>query len=170
MKDYVVKERGQEAWDDICREAGLDHQIYLTVDTYDDGELLRLASAAANLTGEPIPDLLESYGRFTASRLLETYQNVIEEEWGALELLANAEEHVHATLRTYNSNIDPPELVCRRDDDSQITVFYHSDRRLCFVARGLIHGIADHYDERLDISEEICMHDGANYCKFVVGN
>lgn len=168
MKDYVVQEHGQEAWEDICREASLEQQIYLTVDTYEDGELLRIADATADLNDVSIPTFLESYGRFAAIQLLNTYQNVVHDDWSALELIANAEEHVHTTLRTYNADMDPPELVCRQDSDSQVTVFYHSDRRLCFVAKGIIHGIADYYEERLDISEAACMHDSENYCKIIV--
>lgn len=168
MKDFVVQNHGQETWDDICERAGLGHQIYLTIDTYEDGELLRIAGATATQTGVSIPDFLEAFGRHAAGQFLETYRNAIREEWSALDLVENAETQVHATLRTYNPAIDPPKLVCRRDSDSQVTIRYRSDRRLCFVAKGIVQGIGDHYGERLDVSETRCMHTGGDHCELVV--
>ena len=63
MKDYVVAEHGQEAWEDICSEANLGRQLYLTVETYDDTEFLHIANATANLEGVSVPTRLERFGR-----------------------------------------------------------------------------------------------------------
>lgn len=168
LKDFVVAEYDHDAWDEVRSRAGLDQRVYLPIDTYDDAELVDLVEAVADLTGEPIPDLLESYGRFVAGQLLDTYGNVVREEWDALDLVANAEDRIHAVLREHNPDLSPPTLACRRDDESRVTVFYRSRRRLCFVAKGIVHGVADHHGESVTVTETTCMHEGADYCQLVV--
>lgn len=168
LKDFVVSNHDHETWDAVRREAGLEQRVYLPIQTYEEGELVSLVRAAADLTDEPIPDLLEAYGEFAAGLFLDTYDNVVREDWDALDLVANTEEGIHEVLRAHNPNLDPPELVCRREDDAQVTILYRSDRRLCFVAKGIVRGVADHYGERVSVTERACMHDGSDHCRIVV--
>ncbi|WP_137283527.1 heme NO-binding domain-containing protein [Halorussus salinisoli] len=168
LKDFVVTNHGHETWDEIRHEADLEQRVYLPIDTYDDGELVGLVEAATDLTEASIPDLLESFGRFAAGNLLDTYGNVVGDDWDALDLVANAETGIHTVLRAHNPDLDPPELVCRRDGDARITVYYRSPRRLCFVAKGIVLGVADHYGEQLTVTEATCMHDGDDQCELVV--
>lgn len=168
MKDFVVENHDHSTWDEVRQRADLDQQVYLPIDTYDDAELVSLVEAAAELTGEPIPHLLEAYGRFVAGTLLDTYGNVVREEWDTLDLVANTEEQIHEVLRTHNPDLSPPKLVCRRDSPSQVTVFYRSDRRLCFVAKGIVRGVADHFGEQVSVTEATCMHAGGDHCQIVV--
>lgn len=168
MKDYVVENHGEETWVDVCEAADVDSRIYLTIDTYPDEELIRLFDATADRTGSSLSRLLESYGRFAAGQLLHTHRNVVDDDWDALDLIANADDRIVDVLRSRNADLDPPELVCRRDDDTQVTVEYHSERRLCFVAKGIVRGVGDHYDVRLAVTERSCTHDGAEYCELVV--
>jgi predicted hydrocarbon binding protein len=50
----------------------------------------------------------------------------------------------------------------------EVVVVYQSGRRLCPVAKGIIRGIGAHYDDPLAVSEESCMHEGADVCELVV--
>lgn len=168
LKDFVVTNHDHETWDEVRRAADLGGRVYLPIDTYDDGELAALVEATADRTDASVPDLLESYGRFAAAQLLDTYGNVVADDWDALDLVANVETGIHTVLRSHNPDLDPPELVCRRDGDAQVTVLYRSQRRLCFVARGIVLGVADHYDEPVTVTERTCMHDGDDRCELVV--
>lgn len=168
MKDFVVENHGHETWDAVRERAGLGQRVYLPIDTYEDAELVDLVEAAADLTDESIPALLESYGRFVAETLLDTYGNVVRDDWDALDLVANTEEQIHEVLRSHNPDLSPPELVCRREGESKVTVFYQSNRRLCFVAKGIVRGVADHYGEAVSITEPTCMHQDGDYCQIVV--
>lgn len=167
MKDYVVENHGKEAWVDVCRAADIDKRIYLTIDTYPDEELIRIFDVTADRVGSSVPELLASYGRFAAGQLLDTHRNVVEDDWDALDLLANADDVIDV-LSSRNSDLELPELACRRDGPERVTVEYRSGRRLCFVAKGIVHGIGDRYGAELTVSENSCMHEGAEYCELVV--
>lgn len=167
LKDFVIENRGKEVWVDVCEDAGVDERIFLTIDTYDDGKLFDIVEAAASRFNVRRSELLESYGRFAAGQLLKTHYNVVRDEWGPLDLIANAAE-IHGALRARNPNVNPPELVCQRNGDAEVTVVYRSQRKLCSFGQGVLLGIGEHYDVELIIREVSCMHDGDEYCMIVV--
>ena len=87
LKDFVVDRHDREAWDEVRASADVAGKVYLPIDTYDDGELQRLVEAVSDRTGQPVPELLEVFGRYASAQLLETYRNVVDEE-NALDLIA----------------------------------------------------------------------------------
>jgi predicted hydrocarbon binding protein len=167
LKDFVVDRHDHETWDEVRETADVPGKLYLPIDTYDDEELKSLVVAVSDRTGEPVTDLLETFGRHTAAQLLETYGNVVGNEESALGLIANAESQIHTVLRARNPDLTPPTLTCRREGDA-VRVEYRSDRGLCSVAKGIARGVGDHFDEDLVVSEESCMRDGADHCEIVV--
>jgi predicted hydrocarbon binding protein len=46
----------------------------------------------------------------------------------------------------------------------RVLVTYTSERKLCAVAKGIIQGIASHFQERVVIRERECMLKGAPAC------
>ena len=167
MKDYVIENHGKETWLEVCTSADVDKRIFLTIDTYPDEELLRLFDATADSVGSSVPELLASYGRFAAGQLLDTHRNAVDDDWDALDLLANADEVV-AGLQSRDPDLDPPQLACRRDGPDRVTIEYRSERKLCFAAKGIVHGIADRYDAEVRVAEPSCAHEGADACVLVV--
>lgn len=167
LKDFVVDRHDHDTWDEVRATADVPGKVYLPIDTYDDDELTRLVTATSRRTDVPVPDLLEAFGRYATAQLLETYGNVVGEQGSALGLIANTEEQIHTVLRARDPNLEPPTLTCRRAGDA-VRVEYRSDRGLCPVAKGIARGVGDHYDEPLVVTEEACMHDGAEHCEIVV--
>lgn len=169
LKDFVVDRHGHEGWQRIQAEAGLKGKIYVPVTDYPDEEVMMLLKAASSTTGSELPDLLEAAGQFLLPPLLETYGVHVNEDWTALQLIANVEEYIHTSLRAKEiSSYTPPELQTGWIDDDRVRIVYTSDRKLCPFARGLIIGIGQYFDDPLSIEETSCMHNGADHCEFVV--
>jgi hypothetical protein len=59
-------------------------------------------------------------------------------------------------------------LATDRPAPERVIVVYQSGRRLCPVAKGLVLGVGDHYDEPLSVTENRCMHERADVCELVV--
>jgi predicted hydrocarbon binding protein len=167
LKEFAVDSYGRDTWNRIREEAPVERKVYLPIETYDDEELTALAEAASSITGESTDEILEAYGRAVCERLLSTYDNVVEEEWSAIDLIANLEPEVHTALRNHSPKMDPPTVDCQRSDD-RIVVQYDSHRDLCPVAKGLIHGVGDHYGENFVVTERRCSRDGADRCELVL--
>ena len=169
LKRFVVDEYGREVWDAVRADAGVEPQVYLPVDARPDREFISLVEALPAHVDESPFDLLESFGERLASSLLETYgDRVVDDDWGAMELLASVESDVHAPLRRHNEALDPPKLACVREGPDRVRVVYESSRRLCPVAVGLVRGVGEAFGEALSVTEERCMHRGDERCELVV--
>lgn len=168
LKDLVVDRYGRDVWSDVRSEAGVGSKLYLPVNTYEDEELFELVEATAAVLDRDTTALLEPFGENIAAQLLDTYGNLVDADWTAIDLVEHTEEHIHTVLRAHNPELTPPELECRREGTDRVTVRYHSERKLCRVAIGIVHGVAAHYEEELSVSERQCMHSGDPYCEFIV--
>ena len=169
LKDFVVSEYDHDAWRTIQRQSGVGEKVYVPLTEYDDADVLALVGAASEATGADVPDLLDAFGRFLVPPLVETYGVHVDEDWTGLELLANVEEYIHTALRAKElSSYTPPNLHAEWDGDDRVRITYGSERQLCALAKGLIRGVGDHYDEPLSVREPFCMLDGDERCEILV--
>ena len=123
-----------------------------------------LVAGAVRVTGLPRAELLEDFGRFVAPTLIMVYKSMIKPGWRTLDLIEHTEESIHTVLRARDDATEPPRLSVQRDGPRVAVLTYRSHRRLCAMAKGIAHGVADHYGERLGITEEACMARGALSC------
>lgn len=169
LKDFVVEQYDEETWRTLQSEAGVEGEIYVPVTEYPDEHVLSLVQAATEMTGIPTPDLLEAFGRFLVPPLVETYGVHVDVDWTGLELIANVESYIHTALRAKQlSTYTPPELSSRWIDENRVELVYTSERGLCHLARGLVAGVGEYYDEPFEITETACVHDGDDECVFSV--
>jgi hypothetical protein len=167
FKDFVVAEYGDEAWRSARETSGVERQVYLPVNSYPDQEFISLIDGLADTVDDSAFAFLESFGEFLADRLLDTYGRLLDDDWDAVDVVANAETGVHERLRALDGDLSPPSLECDRDGDV-VTVVYGSPRRLCPIAKGLVRGVGEGVGPELDVSERQCVHDGDDACELVV--
>lgn len=169
LKDFVVSSYDRETWHTLQEAAGVDGKIYVPVTEYPDEDVLALVEAASESTGIAPPELLRDFGRFLIPSLLETYGVHVGSDWTGLELIANVEDYIHQALRAKQlSTYTPPALEAEWLDEDRVLVTYTSDRQLCDLAKGLIEGVGDYYDQPLEISEEECMLEAGDQCELIV--
>lgn len=135
---------------------------------YPDAEAVELLQSLADQMGLPLAEVLEGFGRFLAPHLVKIAGHHVAADWRTLDLIEHTESIIHAMIRTTNPGAAPPVLEAVRTARDELQLVYGSRRQLCVLARGLMHGIADHYDERIDVTEHSCMHRGDPFCSFVV--
>ncbi len=167
LKKYVRTRLGDEAWTNLRTAAGLGDRIYLPVQAYPDAEMTALIQTVAHLSGISEPQLLEDFGKSLAPEFLGLYRPLIKPDWRTLDLLEHL-NHLHGAVKTNNPGAAPPALAIDRRDPGRVEIDYRSDRRWCAFGRGLIHGVATHYGERMTVTEPQCMHQGADSCHLVV--
>jgi len=168
LKEFVVDTYDKATWDQICDEAGLGDKRFLPLSAYPDEDLIALVDAAVATSGLEQSALLRTFGRSLVPRLVDMYGIYIDESWTGLELIENVEGTIHRALRGGDSlEYEPPNIAATRVDDDVAVISYGSSRGLCDVAKGLVDGIGEHYDESFDVYERQCLHDGAAACEIV---
>lgn len=169
LKHFVVDGYDQDAWNAVVEAAGIDRSLFVPVTTYPDEYVYEIVEAASELTGESPEDLQYEFGRYVVPSPVETYGVHADADWSGLELVENVEEYIHEALRAKNlSKFTPPGIDAERRGDDRVLVTYSSDRMLCDLARGILQGVADHYEESWRIVEQRCMHDGDSECELLV--
>jgi Haem-NO-binding len=114
--------------------------------------------------GQPLPRFLEEFGEALAPELLALHPGLVRPEWKTLDVLMNAEEVIHAVVRRRNPEAKPPVLRCARFSDNEVQLVYASPRQLCEIAKGIVRGLAKHYQETISITDQACMHVGDPFC------
>ncbi len=164
LQRFVTQKHGAETWTEILRRAGLGNPVYLTSATYPDSDVVAIVTAASKLSGIPPADLLEDFGAALVPGLVQVYGRLVKRGWRTLDLIEHTEGTMHSVVRRQNPGAEPPRLRCTRVRPDEVLVTYTSDRKLCAVAKGIIRGIAAHFQEHIVIRERECMLKGAPAC------
>ncbi|MBA3258296.1 MAG: heme NO-binding domain-containing protein [Gemmatimonadales bacterium] len=168
LQKYVIARHGRPVWLDLLKQAGIGNKAYLVSQQYPDTDIVALVTAASAMTKTTVPAVLEDFGEFIVPDLLDMYRPLLKPEWRTLELLEHTEGTIHSVVRLRNAGAAPPQLQCRRVGPSEVHLRYNSARKMCAVARGIVRGVARHFEESVTIVESACMHRGAPACKISV--
>lgn len=156
------------SWTTIRSSVATGTDRYLPSGTYPDEDAVHLLQSIAESTGHSLPAVLERFGRFLAPHLVKVAGKYVDPGWRTLDLIEHTESIIHAMIRATNPGALPPVLETVRPSPDELQLVYSSQRQLCPLALGLLHGIADHYHERLEVEEPSCMHRGDPFCSFEV--
>jgi predicted hydrocarbon binding protein len=168
LKSFVDATFGEGVWRQLLAASQLGSQSYDAGHHYSDDHVRKIVASASDRTGLPIQTILEDFGEFIAPQLLAMYPSLISPEWKTLEVIEHTEETIHTLVRSQYANAIPPYLRVHRTGPEEIVVFYDSPRKLCFIAKGIIKGLAKHFDETIRVMEQRCMLTGAPDCTLLL--
>jgi predicted hydrocarbon binding protein len=166
LQKFAQQAIGPAQWREALAKSKLENTAYSAALAYDDSDAFELVNLAAQTLQIPIDEVLESFGRFLATELLRLYQRVIKPEWATLDIIENTETLIHSAVRASNPGASPPVLDAIRISEDELQLLYSSNRKLCKLAIGIIKGLADHYQELIEIQKDSCMLSGAPFCAF----
>ena len=145
--EMMEKEYGLELSDRVIQGAGLSNDgAYTAVGTYDYLELLQLLGSLSELTGTPVPELVQNYGKHLFQRFQVLYPEFFEGIDSALDLLPLVESYIHVEVRKLYPDAKLPTFDCIRTDDA-LELTYRSERPFADLAEGLIRACAETYHD-----------------------
>ena len=168
LKKFATDRFGADAWNQLVADAQPSTRIFLMTGEYPDSDLVALVQSASKVSGTPVPTLLERFGEFIAPDLMKTYRSMINPDWKTLDLVENTEGTMHKAVRARNPGAQPPRLEITRQAPNEVLVTYRSPRKMCYVGKGIIKGIAKEYGERVTLTESTCMNRGGDACRITV--
>ena len=166
LRSYAVTRYGRGAWSNAIRISGAalpagPPPLDVTVP---DEELVAVMVALAAAADTSIPLLLEDFGVYLAPGLLRIYAPLVQPQWRTLDVIEHVEEQIHTAVRLRDRDADPPYLAARRCSPTEVEVVYTSPRRLCALAEGIVRGLAEHFNDRVTVSQPECMYRGDPRC------
>lgn len=167
FRQFAIERHGTAVWDAAVLCTGLQDRDYAPGRMFPDGELEALLGVVVVQTGVPREALLEHFGRWVVPCLMKLYRPVVPAHWDAVQFMLHLEERIHQrVIRRHNPTASPPLIDVVEVASRVLEIRYRSHRRLSALAVGGVHGVADWYGERAEITTREDGEDGQ--CRFVV--
>jgi hypothetical protein len=169
MRLYVVNEFGEAAACQVLERSGraANHQ-YDPDQAYPDQELGLLAMRTAEVTGKPIPEVLEGFGEAMVPDMFKYYSILVNPRWSFDDFLLGMEPVLHAAMQLHSPGALPAKLKATRTAPDTVRVVYDSPLRACAAVLGIIRGAATHYGVEVDITQNECVLRGDPVCVFTI--
>lgn len=165
LNDMIENDYGMDVWNELLDEVKPESKgIYTSAKDYPDEEIVSFVLAISKKLSLPTQDVTRLFGFELFKELNSKFSIFTEQKDDLFSFLDSIEKVIHVEVRKLFENPSLPTLDCTQLSESEMEISYHSPRKLCFLAEGLIQGAAEHYDEKITLAHETCMHDGAENC------
>jgi Haem-NO-binding len=167
LEEIVVREHGDETWEDLLDAAGVDG-AYTSLGNYSDEQLVALVGAASQALSLPADDVVRWYGRHALPLLAERYPAFFAPHADARAFTLTLNEIIHPEVRKLYPGASTPEFAFDASDPDRLVMEYRSKRRLCAFAEGLLQGAGDLYGQTIEIAQTECMNRGDERCLIAI--
>jgi len=159
LQDFVLEHYGQDRWSDVLDKADLPkNKTYQSIRFYHDAEfeqLIDICSADLKLDKKA---LLRELGDLFGKHLISLYGGMFLKDWKSLDIIEKVAPKVFKTIQFVDPYTPKSSVRCERVSSDEVVVRYSSPRKMCVYIFGIIDAVADHFKEKLEITEERCMH------------
>ncbi len=153
-----------DMWDDLIDATEPSSQgIYTSAEVYPDGELLAYVAAISKHTGAEPAAVVRLFGNYMLGRFAQMHPEFFAGH-SIKSFLKSVHDVIHVEVRKLHPDVVLPEFTYDDPSDNELVMHYHSPRKLCHLAEGLIDGAARHFDVQVTMQHPVCMHDGADQC------
>lgn len=143
--DLVITQFGQATWEAIAEKAGVDEELFLSMQQYPDELTYRLVRSASEELKLPAEQVLEAFGKFWITYTArEGYGELLRISGSNIwEFLANL-DNLHARVGLSFRNLRPPSFRCSEQSADGVHLHYASTRQgLTYLVVGLLKGLGD---------------------------
>jgi hypothetical protein len=150
--EMVESEFSYEMADAIISASQLSTDgAYTSVGTYPHQEMVDLVVNLSQMTQQPVPALLQHFGRHLFQRFTLVHPEQVHSHTSAFELLQRLDGTIHVEVKKLYSDAELPAFTYQQANDHCMVFEYHSKRALADFAEGLIQGCIAHFGEPMQI-------------------
>jgi hypothetical protein len=170
LEEVVTTHIDEKTWDGILESAGAGG-AYTSLGNYPDEEFVKLLGVLAQQSGKSDRETLKWFGQLSMPFLAQRYPEFFTAHTGMRSFLLSLNDVIHAEVRKLYPGAEVPrfefETPAGAAAHDTLIIHYRSKRRLCQLAEGFIAGAADHFGEKMTVTQPSCMLDGAAACALV---
>lgn len=153
IQDLVTENFGADVWEAVKEKSGVDVDLFLSNEPYDDAITYKLAGAASEVLKISVGEVLNAFGEWWVLKTgKEKYGSLMQAGGNNLrEFLVNL-PLFHNRIMLMYPKLTPPEFKVSDVQDNSIHIHYHSRREgLQEFVRGLLSGLAKMYNTEATI-------------------
>lgn len=158
---------GEAAWSTVLERADVQEPID-PQRLYPDASFNALVAALADARGMSADAAQRWFGESAIAHfhaMAPTLFDVHKDSWSFLLTL---NEIIHPQVRRDFPGASAPDFGFDANEQGELVLTYHSDRRMCGFAEGLIIASMRHFGDPEELRHDRCMHRGDPYCEFVL--
>ena len=163
VEETISAEHGMHTWDALLASADLPGG-YSSMGDYPDEELDRLIEVGSAALGTTPRDLTRHFGQSALLALSDRYPQFFAPHACTRDFLLTLNEVIHPEVRKLHPHANPPEFDFSEAPNGDLVVGYHSTRRLCAFADGMIVGAGLYFRETVVVRHAKCTADGDEIC------
>jgi hypothetical protein len=148
IQELVCAKFGLDAWERIKAKAGVDIDLFISHESYEDGITYRLVGAATEILGVDGAIVLETFGEHWVTVTAEQgYGELMSASGDSLsEFLLNL-PNFHARVKLLFPNLHPPTFKVSDVTESTLHLHYYSHRPgLAPFVIGLMRGLGQRFN------------------------
>ncbi len=157
FNEMVVNTFDEDMLDDIiddCSEHLSSGGAYTSVGTYDAKELVALVVALSKRTDVPVQQLVYSFGKYLAGVFSEKFTSFFDECEDVFSFLKSIDNHIHVEVHKLYPDAELPDFSYEQESDNCLVLHYSSSRHFSDLAHGLIDGVAQYFNENIEVKTE----------------
>ena len=153
LEEYVIENWGVEAFEKLyasVHDQLITKEPFVGPGTYPDQDFLTIVQEALELTGMEAQKMHHDFGAFALPHLLKKGAALVADFKHPKELLLAVHDVIHIEVKKIYTDATPPNFYYEDPAPDQLVMTYESKRKLFDFFEGLIHGLAKHFDMKID--------------------
>lgn len=170
IEEMIVVSHGEDTWGRIKERSGVEVDVFVTNEGYDDAVTYGLVGAASQELGVPADQILESFGVYWIVKTAQRGYGDLMASGGSSfrEFLVNL-PNFHARLSMIFPHLQPPEFECTEIEARSLRLHYRSHREgLAPFVKGLILGLGEIFNTEVEVEHSTIRPAGAGHDEFLV--
>lgn len=168
LEEFVTEQHGMMAWDEAIESCDLaSGGVYIGTEKYDDDELFTLVGYFCDKLGVTPDVLVRAFGKFIFPALYEMGHDLVKDAQNLREFLLLVEDVIHVEVRKLHQDASLPTFDYLQHK-TKLVMVYRSPRKLCHLSEGLILGAAEQFQQKIEVTQPVCMHKGDEFCELQI--
>ena len=166
--DFIETNFGPDRLDQVIAKSAVpNHGAYTSVGTYPFDEMVALVTAAVQLSGQTMPQLMEQFGEHCFVSWV-SYLPAAFQDKDLFDVLASIDDFHETEVRTLYPDAELPSFKVAGRTERHLTLDYHSCKPLADLAVGVIRGASKHMRNPVDISHAPATGPGGAFVRFQI--
>ncbi|CAG9569228.1 unnamed protein product [Danaus chrysippus] len=164
MAEYIRQNYGEERWEDIRRQAGVEQPSFSVHQVYPENLITRLAKKAQEVLGISEREFMDQMGVYFVGFVSQYgYDRVLSVLGRHMRDFLNGLDNLHEYLKFSYPRMRAPSFICENETRQGLTLHYRSKRRgFVYYAMGQIREVARHFyhkEMRIELLREELLFD-----------
>lgn len=170
IEEMVCRAHGDETWERIRQRAGVDVEVFVRNQSYDDVCTYRLVGAAAAELGVAPAEVLRAFGEYWVQYTGKAgYQSLMAAGGSNLKEFLTNLPNLHTRVIMLYPKLIPPNFECSDVSDGSLLLHYHSHREgLTEFVVGLVRGLGLMFGTPVEVTMHAARAEGADHDVFRV--